>query len=88
MMTRIANGGWPMNPNSGGSDPVAEFEALAEQAYDEMYDAPNPTGRYSDLKDYFIAAIGAAERLGRTADAERLTKRLAHCKAVFRSQFS
>ncbi len=30
---------------------------------------------YSDLKDYFVQAIGAAERAGLTVDAERLKKR-------------
>ena len=64
------------------------MEALAEKAYDEMYEARSPAGSYSDLKDYFAEAIGVAERAGLTADAERLRKRLAHCKAVYRSQFT
>ena len=67
---------------------VAALEALAEKAYDEMYDSRSPAGCYSDLKDYFRDAISAAERAGLTEDAARLEKRLAHCKAVYRSQFS
>ena len=67
---------------------VAEYEALAEGAYAEMYDSRSPAGCYSDLKDYFAQAIGAAERAGLNDDAERLTKRLEHCRQVYRSQFS
>jgi hypothetical protein len=67
---------------------VADYEALAEGAYAELYDSRAPAGCYSDLKDYFAQAIGAAERAGLTDDAERLTKRLEHCKQVYRSQFS
>jgi pyruvate carboxylase len=54
---------------------VAKFEALAETAYNEMYDSRAPAGCYSDLKDFFAMAIGAAERLD-------------HCKKVYRSQFA
>jgi hypothetical protein len=67
---------------------VARLEALAEKAYDDMYETRYPTGCYADLKDYFVDAIGVAERAGLTADAERLRKRLDHCKKVYRSQFS
>jgi hypothetical protein len=45
---------------------AAKYEALAETAYIEMYDACSPAARYSDLKDYFAIAIGLAERLGCT----------------------
>jgi hypothetical protein len=65
-------------------------EAYAEKAYDKMYDARNPTdaaGCYSDAKDGFATAIGLAQRLGRSEDVRRLEARLAHVKAVFRSQF-
>ena len=41
---------------------VAKYEALAETAYNAMYDARSPAACYSDLKDYFAMAIGAAER--------------------------
>jgi hypothetical protein len=67
---------------------VAEYEALAERAYDDMYDSRSPAACYSDLKDYFAAAIGAARRAGLTAEAERLSRRLEHCKQVYRKQFS
>ena len=67
---------------------VAKFEALAETAYDEMYDSRAPAGCYSNLKDYFAIAIGLAERAGLHDDAKRLSARLDHCKKVYRSQFS
>ena len=67
---------------------VAKFEALAEAAYDEMYDSRAPAGCYSDLKDYFAIAIGLAERAGLHDDAKRLNARLDHCKNVYRSQFA
>jgi hypothetical protein len=67
---------------------VAKFEALAEGAYNEMYDSRSPAGCYSDLKDYFAMAIGAAERAGLRDEAKRLSARLAHCKEVYRSQFA
>jgi hypothetical protein len=67
---------------------LAEYEALAEKAYDDMYDSRSPAACYSDLKDYFASAIEAAEQAGLQADAERLTKRLDHCRQVYRKQFS
>jgi len=63
-------------------------EALAEKAYDDMYDSRSPAGCYSDLKDYFRSAIAAANQAGLQQEAERLSKRLAHCKQVYRRQFS
>ena len=53
-----------------------------------MYDTRSPAARYSDLKDYFAMAIGAAERAGLPDEAKRLNARLDHCKKVYRSQFS
>jgi hypothetical protein len=67
---------------------IAEYEALAEKAYGEMYDSRSPAACYSDLKDYFAQAISAAERFGLNAEAKRLSKRLDHCKQVYRNQFS
>jgi pyruvate carboxylase len=67
---------------------VAKFEALAETAYNEMYDSRAPAGCYSNLKDYFAIAIGLAERAGLHDDAKRLSARLDHCKKVYRSQFA
>jgi hypothetical protein len=67
---------------------VARLEALAEKAYDEMYETRYPLGCYADLKDLFADAIGLAERAGLTEDAARLRQRLDHCKKVYRSQFA
>jgi len=67
------------------------LERAAEAAYDLMYDAHSPsdaTMHYSDAKEALYTAIGDARRLGDEAAAERLSKRLAHIKAVFRSQFT
>lgn len=70
---------------------VRELEALAERAYDQMYEAHNPSGAaacYSEAKDCFREAISLAHRIVAAEDAARLEARLAHVKAVFRSQFS
>jgi hypothetical protein len=67
---------------------VARYEALAEAAYDEMYETRSPTGPYSDLKDFFSLAIGAAAKARLHDEAKRLSARLEHCKQVYRSQFS
>jgi len=67
------------------------LEAFAEAAYDKMYDAGSPNGAtafYSDAKEALADAIGLARRLGRDEDVMRLEQRLAHIKAVFRSQFT
>jgi hypothetical protein len=67
------------------------FEAQAEDAYGKMYDTARPgdaTARYSDAKEAFYSAIELAQRLGKTDVVARLNQRLAHVKAVFRSQFS
>jgi hypothetical protein len=70
---------------------LAWFEAQAEGAYDKMYDArhsSNAAALYSDAKEALYEAIGLARRLGQDAVASRLEARLAHIKAVFRSQFT
>jgi hypothetical protein len=70
---------------------LAWFEAQAEAAYDKMYDAASSTeaaARYSDAKETLRDAIGLTRRLRQDAVATRLEARLAHIKAVFRSQFS
>jgi len=62
----------------------------AEEAYSAMYDALDPstaTARYSDAKECLHTAIGLARTLGETDLARQLSERLAHIKAVFRSQF-
>jgi hypothetical protein len=66
------------------------FEAQAERAYDEMYDARTPgdaAARYNDAKEALYEAIGLARRLSRADEANRLEARLDHIKAVYRSQF-
>jgi hypothetical protein len=67
---------------------MAEFEALAEKAYDEMYETRYPIGLYSDLKGFFALAIAAAERAGRPDEAARLTRRRDHCREVYRKHFN
>lgn len=64
-------------------------KAIAEKAYDQMYETHgSATGLYSDVKEAFYDAIRVAEELGLNEEVEQLEKRLAHIKAVFRSQFS
>ncbi len=75
-------------PDGGVLARISEHEALAEKAYDAMYDARNAAAHYSNLKHHFADAIGAAERAGLTREVERLTKRLDHCREVYRRQFS
>ena len=69
---------------------LAWFEAQAEAAYDKMYDTHNSTdaaGAYSDAKGYLEDALALAGRLKVPEVVARLDARLAHIKAVFRSQF-
>jgi hypothetical protein len=82
--------GEPEQPEGDQPDDprLKELEALAEAAYDEMYDSRYPTGCYSRAKEAFYDAIGLAARLGRQKDVERLERRLQHVKDVFRSQFT
>ncbi|HLL27490.1 MAG TPA: hypothetical protein VKT73_07545 [Xanthobacteraceae bacterium] len=70
---------------------LRQLEEFAEAAYDRMYDAGSPSGAtalYSDVKEALADAIGLARRLGLAVDVKRLEERLAHIKAVFRSQFT
>ncbi len=70
---------------------LRQLEEFAEAAYDKMYDAGSPSGAtacYSDAKETLADAIALARQLGRAEDETRLEKRLAHIKAVFRSQFT
>ena len=67
------------------------LEAMGEKSYDLLYDARTPSDcrmHYSDIKDFFSDAIGEARRAGREDEAKRLEERIAHIKAVFRSQFN
>jgi hypothetical protein len=74
--------------DEAGRKEIAKYESLAEAAYDQMYDARSPAACYSDLKEYFAMAIGAAKRSGLRNEATRLHERLDHCKQVYRSQFA
>jgi len=67
---------------------LAHHVSLAEQAYTEMYDSLNPTACYSNAKEFYYDAIALANKLGQSDRAAELEERLAHIKAVFRSQFS
>ena len=70
---------------------LAHLKAMGEKAYDDMYEAHSPTSAtacYSDAKECFYDAIGLANRLGLKEESEALSARLAHIKAVFRSQFT
>ena len=70
---------------------LARCKQFGEKAYDDIYEAHSfrdANDCYRDAKDSFHAAIGHAEELGLTEEAEALRKRLEHVKAVFRSQFT
>jgi len=72
-------------------DRLEHLKALGEKAYDDMYDAHSArdaTVCYSDAKECYYEAIGLANRLGLNDEVEVLRARLAHIKAVFRSQFT
>ncbi len=66
---------------------IAKLEALAEAAYDRMYEAARPKDAYEDACDYFNDAIEFSRRLGLEDEAARLSIRKAHVTAVYNSQF-
>jgi hypothetical protein len=73
------------------ADRLRDLEGQAEAAYAKMYDTTNATdaaAHYSDAKEALYDAIGLARSLGKADVATQLEARLAHIKAVFRSQFS
>lgn len=80
-------------PWSRPAGPMSDPERLeflksqAEKFYGLMYDSRNPRFEYREAKEAFEDAAGLARKLGKTAEAEALEKRLEHVKAVFRSQF-
>lgn len=70
-------------------DRLRQVKALGEKYYDQMYESRHgTTGLFSSAKDAFYDAISLASELGMKEEAEALSKRLDHIKAVFRSQFS
>jgi hypothetical protein len=78
-----------MTDQSSPSEPrYKEYEALAEEAYADIYDSfRNPAGCWSDCKDWFVLAIGWAEQEGLTAEAARLHARFEQLKKHYRNQF-
>ena len=66
---------------------LKELEAIAEAAYDEMYESSHPIGEYARAKEALYDAIGLAKKIGRMDDVERLNKRLEHIQDVFMHQF-
>lgn len=74
-----------------GLEQLVHLKAMGEKAYDDMYEAHSPSDAnvcYSDAKECYYDAIGLAGRLGLKEEVDALSKRLAHIKAVFRSQFT
>jgi len=73
----------------GDAKDMARYEALAEKAYGEMYDAPphNVKDFYEDACLCLNHAIMIAKELGLNDEMERLQKRSGHIDAVYNSQF-
>lgn len=68
---------------------LRQLNALGEKHYDQMYESGQGARYcYSNAKDAFYDAISLANELGMKEEADRLSKRLDHIKAVFRSQFT
>lgn len=69
------------------SKDIARFEALAEEAYSAMYDARHPKDFAEDALMNMQRAIDIALEIGFQDEADRLTKRRDHIKAVYDHQF-
>lgn len=68
---------------------LRQIVVLGEKYYDQMYESRRGANScYSNAKDAYYGAIGLANELGMKEEAEALSKRLDHIKAVFRSQFT
>ncbi len=68
---------------------LRQLIVLGEKYYDQMYESGQGARHcYSNAKDAFYDAISLANELGMQEEAEALSKRLDHIKAVFRSQFT
>ena len=66
------------------------FKTLGERAYTDMHDVVSfstAAAYYSDAKEAFYSAISTARDLELGEEQRALEERLAHIKAVFRSQF-
>lgn len=68
---------------------MVRFEALAEAAYEAMYEARLYGAKdcYEQARDLLQRAVAAAERAGLYGEARRLRRRAAHIAAVYKSQF-
>jgi hypothetical protein len=69
---------------------IARLEQLAEQAYGAMYDTPplsSSKDAYEDACINLQKAIDEAQRLDLADEVARLSRRLAHIRAVYDSQF-
>ncbi len=83
---------WPMRRNARAQlKQLEHLKAWARRPTTTCTRRTRPSGAtacYSDAKECFYDAIGLAGRLGLKEEAEALSERLAHIKAVFRSQFA
>ena len=80
-----------MAQSSDATERIRFLEVEAEVAYANMYEATDPTtvaAHYSNAKEALHTAIGMAMTGDDDALTKRLQARLAHIKAVLRSQFS
>ncbi len=69
---------------------IARLEQLAEQAYSAMYDTPplsSSKDSYEDACLHLQKAIDEARHLDLADEGARLSRRLAHIRAVYNSQF-
>jgi len=68
---------------------MVRLEALAEAAYDAMYEARlhGARDRYEEARMHFEAAIEAANRARLYEEAGRLKRRRDHIARVYNSQF-
>jgi hypothetical protein len=66
---------------------LTALEALAEAAYERMYDSAWPKDDYDDAAALFYQAIELARALGLTSEARRLAARKAEIGEVYNRQF-
>ena len=68
---------------------MKRLEALAEAAYEAMYDARPLIVKdcYEDAMGYLEQAIAEADRVGSAVDVKRLARRREHISNVYNSQF-
>lgn len=93
-MTQHRNSNVPMSSDPHNVELRRQLEheiSESERAYSEMYDARIPiaiTGCYSGAKETLRKAIAIAQQLELQDLEQELKAKLAHIKAVFRSQFA